>query len=87
MPFNSDSPACIFATLAAGSALKLIAGYLVSKQREESYELVGHVSALYCYPIKSFRGLEVEQGECTALGMSCYGVTDRYRLAAARCPI
>lgn len=83
MSFNSNSsPACIFATLAAGSAVKIIAGYLLSKQRDDPYELVGRVSALYCYPIKSFRGLTVEKGECTALGLSCYGVTDRYRLAS-----
>ncbi|KAK7493476.1 hypothetical protein BaRGS_00015376 [Batillaria attramentaria] len=80
MALDSSSPGAIFATLAAGSVLKLAAGYVLRRCQEPAsdYRLVGRVSALYCYPIKSFRGMQVQEGECTALGLRCFGVTDRH---------
>lgn len=77
MELDSNSPACIFATLVAGSALKLLGGYLTARNEANGYRPVGRVAALYVYPIKSFRGIQVEEGDCTALGLSCFGVTDR----------
>lgn len=78
-----ESSAAIFATLVAGSALKLGAGlYLYRSKlspasRIEGYEFVGRVSELWCFPIKSFRGLQIEEGECTKFGLKWSGVTDR----------
>ncbi|XP_076442093.1 mitochondrial amidoxime-reducing component 1-like [Babylonia areolata] len=80
MSLDSDSPAYILAALAAGTAFKVLAGYWISRNADpdSEYRLVGRVSALYCYPVKSFRGIQVDEGDCTPVGLSCFGVTDRH---------
>lgn len=68
----------IVAALVAGSALKYIIYYLIEIQESKKYKKVGRVSALYIYPVKSCHGIQVEEGECTYLGLSCFGMTDRH---------
>ncbi|XP_071080529.1 mitochondrial amidoxime-reducing component 1-like [Haliotis cracherodii] len=75
---SSDSSSGIFLTLAAGAALKYAIGYWVQYNRRHQLRRVGTVSALYVYPVKSFRGLNVMEAECTRLGLKYKGLTDRH---------
>ncbi|XP_067682087.1 mitochondrial amidoxime-reducing component 1-like [Haliotis asinina] len=75
---TSNSASGIFLTLAAGAALKYAIGYWVQHNRRNLPRRVGTVAALYVYPVKSFRGLSVTEAECTRLGLSYKGLTDRH---------
>lgn len=78
MSFDISTSGAVFASLVIGSALKVAASYWLYTARIKKYELVGHVSALYIYPIKSCRNIRVDCGECTDLGLKVDGVIDRY---------
>jgi hypothetical protein len=75
----SDSPGALLAALLVGSAVKYGAGVWLRWRDTRSFKLVGRVAALYVFPIKSFRGIAVEKGELTRLGLKNAGVTDRYK--------
>lgn len=47
------------------------------QKRDERFELVGTVKELICYPVKSCKGVYVEEAACTDYGLKVKGVTDR----------
>ena len=47
----------------------LCTAWIVVKRNRKEYKLVGHVSSLYVYPIKSCAGVPLEEASCTELGI------------------
>ena len=64
--------------LVLATALKFTASWWMRRRREQLFEKVGHVSALYFYPMKSCKGFKLTEGECTKYGIRSNGVFDRY---------
>lgn len=54
--------------------------YLFAKLKPKTFELVGEVSALYCYPIKSCGGITNNIAFCTKSGLRMSNAMDRYFL-------
>ena len=64
--------------LILATALKYTASWWMRQRREQLFEKVGHVSALYFYPVKSCKAVKLGEGECTKYGIRSDGVFDRY---------
>ncbi|KAK6181651.1 hypothetical protein SNE40_009466 [Patella caerulea] len=75
---DSDSPAAILGTLAAGALLQYGFGAYCSWKERSTYRFVGRVAELYVYPVKSFGGLSVQSAKCTKVGLEHGSVTDRH---------
>lgn len=73
--FDQGSPAAVFAAVAAGAAMKYMAGFMFPRNQ---YCYVGRVGQIWVYPFKSFKGHSVQEAECTALGMKWKEFTDRH---------
>ncbi|XP_071080528.1 mitochondrial amidoxime-reducing component 1-like [Haliotis cracherodii] len=70
--------AFIFGTLAVSSAAKYAFGAYTRWQKLQRFELVGHVTALNLFPVKSCGGISVQRALCSRLGLKVQGVTDRH---------
>lgn len=73
----ADDPRVVFGGLIASAIFKYAGFVWIRSSRSQSYEKVGTVAELYVYPIKSFRGLKVDEAECTPVGLKSQGVYDR----------
>ncbi|XP_064624054.1 mitochondrial amidoxime reducing component 2-like [Lineus longissimus] len=54
--------------------------YFLHKKRPRHLEYVGTVKELYLHPLKSCRGVTLQEAECTWLGLRADGVYDRHYL-------
>ena len=72
--FDQDSPGAAFVALAAGAAMKYMAGFMFQRNR---YTYVGRVGQIWVYPIKSSKGHSVQEADCTALGIKWNEFIDR----------
>ncbi|XP_042906859.1 mitochondrial amidoxime-reducing component 1 [Parasteatoda tepidariorum] len=52
-------------------------GALIWKKKQRVYQRVGHVKKILFFPMKSIRGIEVEEGKCTKLGLEVNGLLER----------
>ncbi|CAH1791886.1 unnamed protein product [Owenia fusiformis] len=68
----------LFSALVSGSLVKLSALYLLHKNRIKNAPIVGKVAAIFVYPIKSCKGIKVEQAEVTWEGLKWNGIMDRH---------
>ncbi|XP_050406158.1 mitochondrial amidoxime reducing component 2 isoform X2 [Patella vulgata] len=75
---DQSNPAHIFTSLASLALTKYLFGVFARWKRSKSFEYVGQVSAVYCYPVKSCGGFQLEAGECSRLGVKVQEVTDRH---------
>lgn len=48
------------------------------RRRRRRLQQVGTVAQLWIYPIKSCKGVSVSEAECTAMGLRCGHLRDRY---------
>lgn len=64
--------------IALGVGCGLLATYnLIENRRRLKWTKVGEVGQLFIHPLKSCRGIEVEQAECTPLGLRRGNLKDR----------
>lgn len=75
---NLDSRASFLLGLAAASTIKYTLAWWMREHRKQHFELVGTVKELVCYPVKSFKGIYVQEAECTPAGLKVNGVYDRH---------
>ena len=76
--FDKESPAALFAAIAAGAAMKYAYNFMTAeKQNKTKYRYVGKVGEIWIYPIKSFKGIKVDNAEATQFGMKFHGFIDR----------
>ena len=77
----AEAAVTVLVALVAGAAAKMIFGAITRMNRRQNMVKVGTVSQLNCYPVKSCRGISVEEGVCTRLGLKIAGkATDRLSL-------
>ncbi|GBN89538.1 Mitochondrial amidoxime-reducing component 1, partial [Araneus ventricosus] len=62
--------------IAAAVAVGVV-GVMLWKKNKRSFVKVGTISKLYFFPVKSLRGIEVNEGKCTKLGFQVNGLLDR----------
>ena len=67
-----------FLTLFGLSVSKHVLGYIVERLNRSTKTLVGHVSRLVLYPLKSGGPIEVEAAYCDWLCMENAGLKDRW---------
>ncbi|XP_069118861.1 mitochondrial amidoxime reducing component 2-like [Argopecten irradians] len=79
-----DDATSTFIGLVGASVLKYGLTTWLASNRPKVYEKVGKVSCLQLYPVKSCRGLDVQTAECTPIGLSQYGVTDRHWIISCK---
>uniref|UniRef100_A0A2C9KND0 MOSC domain-containing protein n=1 Tax=Biomphalaria glabrata TaxID=6526 RepID=A0A2C9KND0_BIOGL len=77
--WSGFSKLCVIAALTT-VAVTAVAVVVMSKKKKKEYELVGHVSALYCYPVKSCSGITNKIAFCTYSGLRMSNVLDRHFL-------
>ncbi|KAL5008262.1 hypothetical protein ScPMuIL_013843 [Solemya velum] len=61
----------LFLALAGGCLAKWVGLAWVRHQKKKRFQCIGHVSSLYCYPVKSCKGISLKSGYCTRTGLSC----------------
>ena len=66
--------------LAASATILLVAGYFIYRRRRKEYRVVGTVSRICLFPIKSCRGIDLQVAECTTSGLQAQGLKDRYNV-------
>ncbi|XP_052593885.1 mitochondrial amidoxime-reducing component 1 [Peromyscus californicus insignis] len=66
--------------LAAVAALGIVAWCITRPRARQRLRQVGTVSQLWIYPIKSCKGVSVCEAECTAMGLRCGHLRDRFWL-------
>ncbi|CAO2638757.1 Mitochondrial amidoxime-reducing component 1 [Lemmus lemmus] len=64
----------------AAVALGTVAWRRTRPRRRRRLQQVGMVSQLWIYPIKSGKGVSVREAECTAMGLCCGHLRDRFWL-------
>ncbi|CAG5124320.1 unnamed protein product [Candidula unifasciata] len=64
--------------VAVTAAVVVTAAVFLSKRKPKKYELVGKVTALNCYPIKSCKGITNDVAFCTVSGMRMSNAMDRH---------
>lgn len=62
----------------AAMALGTVAWLRAHPRRQQRLQQVGTVAQLWIYPIKSCKGVSVREAECTAMGLRCGHLRDRY---------
>ncbi|XP_041351136.1 mitochondrial amidoxime-reducing component 1-like [Gigantopelta aegis] len=78
MPTESVvTPGVILGTLVLGTIIKFIVTSILSRRRN-GFHLVGTVTRLSVFPIKSCAGFAVDNGVCTEIGLLVHGITDRH---------
>ncbi|CAL1545456.1 unnamed protein product [Lymnaea stagnalis] len=70
----------VFAAVVATAAAVVTVALIFYKKKPKIFELVGEVSALYCYPIKSCAGITNNIAFCTKLGIRMSNAMDRHFL-------
>ena len=73
---NTVTPGVILGTLVLGTVIKHVVSVILNR-RGTGYQLVGQVTRLNVFPIKSCAGFTVDTGECTETGLLVHGITDR----------
>jgi len=63
----------VFLFLAGAAVAKLTFAYLSWNKRPPRAMLVGHVTGLTLYPVKSMKGVPLEDAECTYSGIRLPG--------------
>ncbi|XP_046294439.1 mitochondrial amidoxime-reducing component 1 isoform X2 [Marmota monax] len=66
--------------LATMVALGAVAWSRVRPRKRRPLQQVGTVAQLWIYPIKSCKGMSVSEAECTAMGLRCGHLRDRFWL-------
>lgn len=64
----------------AAMALGTVAWLRAHPRRQQRLQQVGTVAQLWIYPIKSCKGVSVREAECTAMGLRCGHLRDRFWL-------
>ncbi|XP_064622339.1 mitochondrial amidoxime reducing component 2-like [Lineus longissimus] len=73
-----DPPAAVVLPMVLGSLGLYLTFYLLHKKRRpRPLEYVGTVKELYFHPIKSCRGVTLQEAECTWMGLRAHGMYDR----------
>ncbi|ESP03079.1 hypothetical protein LOTGIDRAFT_110992 [Lottia gigantea] len=75
-----DNPGTVLSTLALTSAIKYSFSLVSWKQKKKKYELIGKVSEINTYPIKSCGGFGLYSADATRLGIRVNGLYDRHWL-------
>uniref|UniRef100_A0A8C5JVR0 Mitochondrial amidoxime reducing component 1 n=1 Tax=Jaculus jaculus TaxID=51337 RepID=A0A8C5JVR0_JACJA len=70
----------------AALALGAAAWHRRRSRRPRRLQQVGTVSKLWIYPIKSCKGVSVSSAECTAMGLRCGRLRDRYARPGGQVP-
>ncbi|XP_059153513.1 mitochondrial amidoxime-reducing component 1-like [Physella acuta] len=70
-------PDNIMAAVVAGSLVKLTSMVIVGCSHRKMFQKVGTVDSLYMYPVKSCGAVSLSQAQCTPVGLSSFGVSDR----------
>ena len=67
----------------------MVLGWMRGSQPPPSARLVGHVTAVKLYPVKSLGGMALSEAECTTSGLKAAGLQlcDRYSLHSVYCSI
>ncbi|XP_041353379.1 mitochondrial amidoxime reducing component 2-like [Gigantopelta aegis] len=73
-------PGLVFATLAGAAVVKYSLAAFVRWRHSQKFKLVGQVTSLTMFPVKSCSGYSVQSAECTRLGLRQSEVTDRHFL-------
>ncbi|XP_040594987.1 LOW QUALITY PROTEIN: mitochondrial amidoxime-reducing component 1 [Mesocricetus auratus] len=68
------------AALGLAVALGTVAWRRVRPRRRRRLQQVGTVAQLWIYPVKSCKGVSVSEAECTAMGLRCGPLRDRFWL-------
>ena len=68
----------ILGGVAASATILLVVGYFIYRRRRKEYQVVGTVSRICLYPIKSCRGIDLQAAQCTTSGLQAQGLKDRY---------
>lgn len=74
--FDQATPTVLIASVIAGTAL-IYLGYKMVPRKKKCYH-AGKVEELWVFPIKSFKGIQLTEVECTQTGLSFQGFRDRY---------
>ena len=74
---SSGEEAEIFLGLILLSVVKYTASWWIRRNKDALFEKVGYVSKLYLYPVKSCKGVQLTEAECTKYGMRYNDVNDR----------
>lgn len=77
MELSFGKEAQVLTGLILAIVLKYSATWWMRKRRETLFEKIGQVSALYLYPVKSCKGVKIDEGVCTKYGIRSSGVYDR----------
>lgn len=75
---NIDDRLKFLLGLTAAATAKYLAVYWLRRKRQDRFELVGTVKELICYPVKSCKGVYVDEAECSKFGVKVEGITDRH---------
>ncbi|XP_045182490.2 mitochondrial amidoxime reducing component 2-like isoform X1 [Mercenaria mercenaria] len=75
---NIDDRLKFLLGLTAAATAKYLATWWLREKRQDRFELVGTVKELICYPVKSCKGVYVDEAECTKFGLKVDGVFDRH---------
>ena len=59
----------LLAYLAVSSVVKLFGTIWYQGRKPENLELVGQVSRVTLFPVKSMKGIELKKGVCTKIGL------------------
>ncbi|CAG5121383.1 unnamed protein product [Candidula unifasciata] len=76
--FDQGSAPAMFAAVAAFAVAKIVAGLRFPKINKNQYRYVGRVAAIWIFPIKSFKGMSIQEADCTSLGIKWKEFRDRH---------
>lgn len=76
--FDKGSAPAIFAAVAAYAVVKYVVGIRFYRQRKNKYHYAGKVAGIWIFPIKSFKGICIQEAECTSLGIKWRDFRDRH---------
>jgi uncharacterized protein YcbX len=76
--FDASSAPGLFAAVAAFAAIKYIVGIRFPRANKNQERFAGRVAAIWVFPIKSFKGLSVQEAYCTELGIQWREFRDRH---------
>ena len=76
---NMDDSTKVLAYLGVSAAVKLGGTILTYGQKPNNLERVGHISKVTLFPGKSMRGIDLDNGTCTKIGLRHpkYDIDDR----------
>ncbi|CAH1779413.1 unnamed protein product [Owenia fusiformis] len=68
----------LFLGLCTFTIVKFCSILMVNKNRIRNAPIVGTLAGIFIYPIKSCKGIKVEEAECTWEGLKCFEAKDRH---------